>query len=68
MGNMQMIGKLKRPMFRADAPSFAPGFALGEMARHAVDFCLTTEDLPDPSNRVTLDQIELPLIRIRRSE
>jgi len=24
------------------------------MARHAVDFWLTTEDLPDPNNRVTL--------------
>jgi choline dehydrogenase-like flavoprotein len=55
LGNIQMIGKTKGPMFKEDAPSFAPGFALNEMARHAVDFWLTTEDLPNPNNRVTLD-------------
>jgi choline dehydrogenase-like flavoprotein len=56
VGNIQMIGKSKGPMFRDDAPFFAPGFALEEMARHAVDVWLTTEDLPDPNNRVTLDR------------
>jgi len=55
VGNIQMIGKSKGPMFRGDAPFFAPGFALDEMARHSVDFWLTTEDLPEPNNRVTLD-------------
>jgi choline dehydrogenase-like flavoprotein len=55
VGNIQMIGKSKGPMFRGDAPFFAPGFALDEMARHSVDFWLTTEDLPAPDNRVTLD-------------
>jgi choline dehydrogenase-like flavoprotein len=56
LGNIQMIGKSKGPMFRDDAPFFAPGFALNEMARHAVDFWLTTEDIPDPNNRITLDR------------
>jgi choline dehydrogenase-like flavoprotein len=55
IGNIQMIGKSKGPMFRADAPFFAPGFSLDQMARHAVDFWLTTEDLPAPNNRVTLN-------------
>jgi choline dehydrogenase-like flavoprotein len=55
MGNIQMIGKSKGPMFRDDAPAFAPGFTLDEMARHAVDFWLTSEDLPLPQNRVTLN-------------
>lgn len=55
VGNIQMIGKSKGPMFKDDAPRFAPGFALEEMAKHAVDFWLTTEDLPDPNNRVTLN-------------
>ena len=32
-----------------------PGFTLELMARHAIDFWLTTEDLPDPDNRVTLN-------------
>jgi choline dehydrogenase-like flavoprotein len=55
LGNIQMIGKSVGPMFRADAPRFAPGWSLDQMARHAVDFWLTTEDLPDPDNRVTLN-------------
>jgi choline dehydrogenase-like flavoprotein len=28
---------------------------LGDVAGHALDFWLTTEDLPDPENRVTVD-------------
>ena len=56
LGNIQMLGKSQGPMFKGDAPSFAPGFTLDRMARHAVDFWLTTEDLPDPNNRVTLNE------------
>jgi choline dehydrogenase-like flavoprotein len=56
LGNIQMIGKSKGPMFRGDAPFFTPAFVLNEMARHAVDFWLTTEDIPDPNNRITLDR------------
>jgi choline dehydrogenase-like flavoprotein len=55
VGNIQMIGKSKGPMFRDDAPFFAPGFALDQMAKHAVEFWLTTEDLPTPNNRVTVN-------------
>ncbi len=55
LGNIQMLGKSKGPMFHDDAPKFAPGFTLDEMARHAVDFWLTGEDLPLPKNRVTLN-------------
>ncbi len=55
VGNIQMIGKSKGPMFRGDAPSVVPGFTLEEMAAHAVDFWLTTEDLPDPGNRIKLN-------------
>jgi choline dehydrogenase-like flavoprotein len=55
LGNIQMIGKSAGPMFRDDAPKFAPGFTLDEMARHAVDFWLTAEDLGLPQNRVTLN-------------
>ena len=33
-----------------------PGCALDYMARHAIDFWLTTEDLPHPDNRVTVDR------------
>ena len=55
LGNLQMIGKSKGPMFKEDAPRFALGFTLDQMAKHAIDFWLTTEDLPDPNNRVTLN-------------
>jgi len=55
LGNIQMLGKSLGPMFAEDAPRFAPGFTLELMARHAVDFWLTTEDLPDSNNRVTLN-------------
>lgn len=54
LGNIQMLGKSMGPMFADDAPRFAPGFTLDLMAKHAVDFWLTTEDLPDPNNRVTV--------------
>jgi choline dehydrogenase-like flavoprotein len=55
LGNIQMLGKSKGPMFHEDAPKIAPGFTLDQMARHAVDFWLTSEDLPLPQNRVTLN-------------
>jgi choline dehydrogenase-like flavoprotein len=59
MGNIQMIGKTLGGMYRAEKPlltALAPDRALDEIARHAVDFWLTTEDLPEPNNRVTVDR------------
>ncbi|MDA2918791.1 GMC family oxidoreductase [Desulfobacterota bacterium AH_259_B03_O07] len=55
VGNIQMIGKSKGPMFKEDAPRLVPGFTLDKIAKHAIDFWLCTEDLPDPENRVTLN-------------
>jgi choline dehydrogenase-like flavoprotein len=52
MGHIQMLGKSDPLMFREDAPSFAPGLALDLVAKHALDFWMTSEDLPDPNNRV----------------
>jgi choline dehydrogenase-like flavoprotein len=57
LGNIQMVGKSQAPMFRGEKPGetrFAPNWSLEEVARHAVDFWLSTEDLPRPGNRVTL--------------
>jgi choline dehydrogenase-like flavoprotein len=59
MGNVQMVGKSSAPMYRGEKPlqtALAPTFALDDVAEHAVDFWLSTEDLPDPDNRVTLDK------------
>ena len=54
MGHIQMLGKSDPDMFKGDAPKFAPGFTLEIMATHALDFWLTSEDLPDPENRVLI--------------
>jgi choline dehydrogenase-like flavoprotein len=51
-----MLGKSDRNILRAGAPWFAPGLALDYMAKHAIDFWLTTEDLPLPDNRITVDR------------
>ena len=59
MGNIQMLGKSMGPMFRGEKPletALVPGMLLEEIARHSVDFWLTTEDLPDRDNRITLDK------------
>ena len=57
LGSVQMVGKSQAPMFRGEAEiaKLAPMWSLDILARHAVDFWLTTEDLPRVDNRVTLE-------------
>jgi choline dehydrogenase-like flavoprotein len=58
LGNIQMVGKSQAPMFHGEKPGetlLAPNWTLRDVARHAVDFWLSTEDLPRPDNRVTVD-------------
>jgi len=56
MGHISFVGKLDAYTLKAGAPAIAPGWTLDLMARHSLDFWLTSEDLPDPDNRVTLDR------------
>ncbi len=56
MGHISFVGKLDGETLKAGAPALAPGFTLDLMANHSLDFWLTSEDLPDPDNRVTLDR------------
>ena len=59
MGNIQMIGKTLGPMYRSEKPletALVPTGLLNDLAEHAVDFWLSTEDLPHPENRVTVDR------------
>ncbi len=60
MGNIQMVGKSVPDMYRGEKPlitKLAPfGLSLKEVAEHAVDFWLSTEDLPQPENRVSVDR------------
>jgi choline dehydrogenase-like flavoprotein len=58
LGNIQMIGKSNWAAMKGEEPKLtklAPRFGLEDVARHAVDFWLTTEDVPKPDNRVTVD-------------
>ncbi len=57
LGNIQMVGKSQAEMYRGEKPietKLAPEWALDKVATHAVDFWLSTEDLPRPENRVSL--------------
>ena len=59
LGNIQMLGKSNAEAMKGEEPhltKLAPHWSLDEVARHAVDFWLTTEDLPKPDNRVTVDR------------
>jgi choline dehydrogenase-like flavoprotein len=59
LGNVQMVGKSQAPMFRGEKPvetRLAPQWSLERIARHAIDFWLSTEDLPSPDNRVSVDR------------
>src|SRR5580765_4384708 len=59
LGNIQMVGKSQAEMYRGEKPgetSLAPEWSLERIAKHAIDFWLSTEDLPRPGNRVTVDR------------
>jgi choline dehydrogenase-like flavoprotein len=61
-GHIQMMGKSDADMLGAEAAGWhglvadlLPDASLEMVARHALDFWLMSEDLPDPENRVTID-------------
>ena len=56
MGHISFVGKPDAATLRAGAPAIAPGWTLEAMAQHSLDFWLTSEDLPAPENRVTLNR------------
>jgi choline dehydrogenase-like flavoprotein len=59
LGNIQMLGKSNAEAMRGEEPKLtklAPNWSLEEVAKHAVDLWLTTEDLPRRENRVTVDR------------
>jgi choline dehydrogenase-like flavoprotein len=56
LGHIQMLGKSDGQLLRAGAPKAVPTPVLDLMAKHAIDFWLTTEDLPSPDNRVLVDK------------
>ena len=54
MGHISFVGKTDEYVLAAGAPKFTPGWTLDQMAKHSLDFWLTSEDLPSADNRVTL--------------
>ena len=58
LGSIQMLGKSNAMAMKGEEPALtrlAPRWSLEQVAQHAVDLWLTTEDLPKPGNRVTVD-------------
>ncbi len=56
LGHIQLLGKVQAEMLKADAPFFTPPMILKAMADHAIGWWITSEDLPDPENRVIIDE------------
>jgi choline dehydrogenase-like flavoprotein len=55
MGHVSLMGNVDGNVLAQGAPRIVPGMTLDAMARHAVPFWATSEDLPDRENRVTVD-------------
>ncbi len=60
LGFIQMCGKSHGEQIRGEALpqwlGFLPNMPFDTMAEHAIDFWLSSEDLPHPDNRITLGQ------------
>jgi len=56
MGHISFVGKTDANVLAAGAPAVVPGWTLAKMAQHSLDFWLTSEDLPRPDNRVTVEK------------
>jgi choline dehydrogenase-like flavoprotein len=57
MGNIQMTGKTDGAIMKGYAPLetfLMPGWSMEKIAEHSLDFWISSEDLPDPNNRVTV--------------
>ena len=55
MGQVQMLGKVSKAELEGNEALYAP-LDIGFVAGHSLDWWLTSEDLPDPANRITLDR------------
>ncbi|OUL33329.1 dehydrogenase [Nostoc sp. T09] len=55
MGNIQLLGKSTPELLEAELLPSMLGITEDTIAKNGIDFCLVTEDLPEPDNRVTLN-------------
>src|SRR3989442_6598798 len=56
MDHLSFVGKSDADILAAGEAKIVPGFTLDLMAKHSLDFWMTSEDLPDPNNRVTVSK------------
>jgi hypothetical protein len=70
-GAIQMLGKSDGIQLRAMAPrhvkwgaKLTPEMSLDQIALHGVDFWLSAEDLPEPDNRLTIDDDGTPRLAL----
>jgi choline dehydrogenase-like flavoprotein len=56
LGHIQLLGKIHKEMILAEALKPIPKFPTEYIADHGVGWWLISEDLPDPDNRVTLNE------------
>jgi choline dehydrogenase-like flavoprotein len=61
LGHISMVNKFDGDIIRAGAPVGGPDIAFDEMARHSLDFWLTSEDLPDPDNRILVNNGDIKI-------
>lgn len=59
LGNVQLLGRVSGPILAAQTG--LPRVVANLMARHAIDFYVMSEDLPDPESRVTIRDGEIVL-------
>jgi choline dehydrogenase-like flavoprotein len=53
LGNLQMLGKIQGSMVKPAMP-WVPVPILDYVTSHSIDIYLTTEDIPDPNNRIVV--------------
>ena len=56
LGLIQLMGKAHAEVLAVGAPPGSPKSVLRALSARGIPFWLTSEDLPDPENRVALDQ------------
>ncbi len=54
LGNLQLLGRVTAPILKAQT-RYAPEWSLNWLSRHAVDWLVMNEDLPNPESRITID-------------
>jgi len=65
LGNVQLLGHITGNILKANFPVPAPKWLVNLIARHAIGWFLTSEDLPNPESRVMVkdDKIVVNWIR-----